>query len=72
MIFMRYRLVNKYMCELLVLHFSKRIALINCLSVSFASIALIDILNAFSPSLKNLSNSYPGADIRIIWNSSNN
>jgi hypothetical protein len=26
----QYHLVNKYMCELLVLHFSKRIVLLNC------------------------------------------
>jgi hypothetical protein len=48
-----FRLVNKDMRELLVLHFSKGIVFLNCLLVSAAGIALISILNALSPSLKN-------------------
>jgi hypothetical protein len=47
------RLVNEYMHELLVLQFSKRIILLNCLLVNVASIVLIDIRNALSPSLKD-------------------
>jgi hypothetical protein len=47
------RLVYKYMRELLVLHFRKRIIWLNCLLANVASIALIDILNTLSPSLKD-------------------
>jgi hypothetical protein len=49
----KYRLANQYMRELPMLHFSKRIVLLNCVLVNVASIALIDILNALSPSLKD-------------------
>jgi hypothetical protein len=49
----RYRLVDKCMCELLVLDFSKRTVLINCLLVIITSIAWIDILNALSPNPKD-------------------
>jgi hypothetical protein len=41
------------MRELLVLLFSRHVVLLNCLSVNVASIALTDILNALSASLKN-------------------
>jgi hypothetical protein len=50
----KYHLVNKHMNELLVLQFSKRIGLLNCLLVIVASVALIDILNTLSLSLKDL------------------
>jgi hypothetical protein len=39
-----YCLVNKHMRELLVLHFSKSVALLNCLFVNVASIIMSDIL----------------------------
>jgi hypothetical protein len=48
-----YCLVNKYMRKLLVVHFSKRVVLLNCLLVKVSSIALVDILDALSPSLKD-------------------
>jgi hypothetical protein len=41
------------MRELLALQFSKRIVLLNCPLVKGASIALINILNALSPSLED-------------------
>jgi hypothetical protein len=41
------------MRELLVPHFSQRIESLNYLLVNVASIALIDILNTLSPSLKD-------------------
>jgi hypothetical protein len=49
-----YRLVNKCMRELLMLHFRKCIVLLNCLFVNVASMALIDILNALSSGLKDV------------------
>jgi hypothetical protein len=60
------------MRELLVLHFSKCIVLINCLLINAASIALIDILKGLSPSLKDLFQFSPGIGINIVWNSSSN
>jgi hypothetical protein len=61
----KYRLVNEYMRELLVLHFSKRIVLLICFFANAASITLSDLLTALSPNLKDLSNFSPGIDLRM-------
>jgi hypothetical protein len=59
-------MVNKDMRKLLVLHFSKPIVLLNYLLVNAASIALIEILNTLSLSLKDLSNPSPGIYLIIL------
>jgi hypothetical protein len=65
--FTAYFLESVYMREFLVLHFSKRIVLIDCISVKGISIGLIDILSTFSPRLKDPFQFVSSNQTYIFW-----